>query len=127
MGRHLDDARTLYDESVRELERWEQTNDQVLLRDAAEKAWGAITQRPTSCWTLMAAGYCRAPTPVATSFTPLTDSGSRSPDLVGGPYLSSASEVPPRSWRLSRSSRCPIEFARVSRALARVTSVGSLP
>lgn len=44
MGRYLDDARTLYDQALRELEQWRQTSDPVLLRDAAEKAWGAVTQ-----------------------------------------------------------------------------------
>lgn len=44
MGRYLDDANTLYQEALSELERWKQTQDAVLLRDAAEKAWGAVTQ-----------------------------------------------------------------------------------
>jgi hypothetical protein len=44
MGKYLDDAMTLYQQALSELERWQQTNDQVLLRDAAEKAWGAVTQ-----------------------------------------------------------------------------------
>ena len=44
MGKYLDDARTLYKQALVELERWRQTQDTVLLRDAAEKAWGAVTQ-----------------------------------------------------------------------------------
>ena len=44
MGKYLDDARKLYQEALNELERWRQTNDQTILRDAAEKAWGAVTQ-----------------------------------------------------------------------------------
>jgi hypothetical protein len=44
MGRYLDDARTLYNEALHELERWEQTKNPAILRDAAEKAWGAVTQ-----------------------------------------------------------------------------------
>ena len=44
MGIYLDDAKTLYAEAFHELERWEQTQDATILRDAAEKAWGAVTQ-----------------------------------------------------------------------------------
>jgi hypothetical protein len=44
MGKYLDDARTLYAKALNELTRWGETKDQVLLRDAAEKAWGAVTQ-----------------------------------------------------------------------------------
>lgn len=44
MGKYLDDAKVLYQQALNELERWEQTQDTVLLRDAAEKAWGAVTQ-----------------------------------------------------------------------------------
>ena len=44
MGRYLDDAKALYQEALNELERWHQTQDQTILRDAAEKAWGAVTQ-----------------------------------------------------------------------------------
>ena len=44
MGRYLEDARKLYQQALNELERWQQTRDETLLRDAAEKAWGAVTQ-----------------------------------------------------------------------------------
>ena len=44
MGRYLEDAKILYNEALNELERWQQTQDTVILRDAAEKAWGAVTQ-----------------------------------------------------------------------------------
>ena len=44
MGRYLDDAKTLYNEALHELERWQQTQNPAILRDAAEKAWGAVTQ-----------------------------------------------------------------------------------
>jgi hypothetical protein len=44
MGRYIEDAKTLYDQALRELERWQQTQDLTILRDAAEKAWGAVTQ-----------------------------------------------------------------------------------
>jgi hypothetical protein len=44
MGRYFEDAKTLYNEALRELERWQQTQDLTTLRDAAEKAWGAVTQ-----------------------------------------------------------------------------------
>ena len=44
MGKYLDDAKILYNEAVNELGRWQQTQDTVILRDAAEKAWAAVTQ-----------------------------------------------------------------------------------
>lgn len=44
MGKYLDDARVLYREALNELERWRQTQDEAVLRDAAEKGWGAVTQ-----------------------------------------------------------------------------------
>ena len=44
MGRYIEDAKTLYNQALRELERWQQTQDLTILRDAAEKAWGAVTQ-----------------------------------------------------------------------------------
>jgi hypothetical protein len=44
MGKYLEDAKTLYSEALRELERWQHIQDLVILRDAAEKAWGAVTQ-----------------------------------------------------------------------------------
>ena len=44
MGRYLDDARTLYQEALNELDRWQLSQDTALLRDAAEKAWRAVTQ-----------------------------------------------------------------------------------
>ena len=44
MGRYLEDAKILYNEALNELERWQQTQDTVTLCDAAEKAWGAVTQ-----------------------------------------------------------------------------------
>ena len=44
MGKYLDDARALYQHALDELQRWEETQDETLLRDAAEKSWGAMTQ-----------------------------------------------------------------------------------
>ena len=44
MGRYIEDAWALYRHSVGELEDWRRTGDAILLRDAAEKAWGAVTQ-----------------------------------------------------------------------------------
>ena len=44
MGRYLNDARALYEQARGELRRWEETSDDALLRDAAEKAWGAVCQ-----------------------------------------------------------------------------------
>jgi hypothetical protein len=44
MGKYIEDAKTLYNQALRELERWQQTQDLTVLRDAAEKAWGAVTQ-----------------------------------------------------------------------------------
>jgi hypothetical protein len=43
MGRYIEDAWALYGHAVGELEEWRRTGDDVLLRDAAEKAWGAVT------------------------------------------------------------------------------------
>ena len=43
MGRYIEDAWALYGHAVGELEEWRRTGDSVLLRDAAEKAWGAVT------------------------------------------------------------------------------------
>ena len=43
MGRYLDDAKAMYDYARIELQQWEQSNDEILLRDAAEKTWGAVT------------------------------------------------------------------------------------
>ena len=43
MGSYIEDAWALYGHAVGELEEWRRTADDVLLRDAAEKAWGAVT------------------------------------------------------------------------------------
>ena len=43
MGRFLDDAKALYNYARIELQQWRDTNDEILLRDAAEKTWGAVT------------------------------------------------------------------------------------
>lgn len=43
MGSYIDDAWALYSHAVGELDSWRRTGDTVLLRDAAEKAWGAVT------------------------------------------------------------------------------------
>ena len=43
MGRCLDDAKVMYNYARIELQQWEQSNDEILLRDAAEKTWGAVT------------------------------------------------------------------------------------
>jgi hypothetical protein len=44
MGKYIEDAKTLYNKALQELQRWEQTQDLTTLRDAAEKTWGAVTQ-----------------------------------------------------------------------------------
>ncbi len=44
MAEYLDDARALYAHALRELADWRHSQDEVLLRDAAEKTWGAVTQ-----------------------------------------------------------------------------------
>ena len=44
MGRYLEDAWALYGHAIGELQDWRRTGDALLLRDAAEKAWGAVTQ-----------------------------------------------------------------------------------
>ncbi len=43
MGNYIEDAWALYGHAVGELEEWRRTGDSILLRDAAEKAWGAVT------------------------------------------------------------------------------------
>ena len=43
MGSYIEDAWALYGHAVGELEEWRRTGDDILLRDAAEKAWGAVT------------------------------------------------------------------------------------
>ena len=43
MGKYMEDAWALYGHAVGELEDWRRTGDAILLRDAAEKAWGAVT------------------------------------------------------------------------------------
>ena len=44
MGRYIEEAWALYNHAVSELEDWRVTGDVILLRDSAEKAWGAVTQ-----------------------------------------------------------------------------------
>ncbi len=44
VGRHLEDAEKLYAQAMTELSEWERTKEPTLLRDAAEKAWGAMVQ-----------------------------------------------------------------------------------
>ena len=44
MSKYLDDARKLHAQALKELGEWERTKDQTILRDAAEKAWGAVVQ-----------------------------------------------------------------------------------
>jgi hypothetical protein len=43
MGKYLDDAKAMYNYARIELQQWRQSNDEILLRDAAEKTWGAVT------------------------------------------------------------------------------------
>ena len=43
MGKYLDDARAMYNYARIELQQWQDSNDEILLRDAAEKTWGAVT------------------------------------------------------------------------------------
>ena len=43
MGQYLDDAKAMYNFARIELQQWQQSNDEILLRDAAEKTWGAVT------------------------------------------------------------------------------------
>ena len=44
MGRYLEDAWALYNHAISELDDWRRTEDYIVLRDSAEKAWGAVTQ-----------------------------------------------------------------------------------
>ena len=43
MGKYLDDAKAMYNYARIELQQWQDSNDEILLRDAAEKTWGAVT------------------------------------------------------------------------------------
>lgn len=43
MGRYLDDAKAMYNYARIELQQWQESSDEILLRDAAEKTWGAVT------------------------------------------------------------------------------------
>ena len=43
MGRYLDDAKAMYNYAHIELQQWRDTGDEILLRDASEKTWGAVT------------------------------------------------------------------------------------
>ena len=43
MGRYIREAWAQYGRAIGDLEKWRRTGDDVLLRDAAEKAWGAVT------------------------------------------------------------------------------------
>lgn len=43
MGKYLDDAKGMYNYARIELQQWQDTSDEILLRDAAEKTWGAVT------------------------------------------------------------------------------------
>ena len=45
MAQYIDDAKALYRHALRELGEWRVSQDyQTLLRDAAEKTWGAVTE-----------------------------------------------------------------------------------
>ena len=44
MAQYLEDARNLFYEAIKELERGKGAEDTYALRDAAEKAWGAMVQ-----------------------------------------------------------------------------------
>ena len=43
MPAYLDDAWAFYNHALGELREWHMTDDPILLRDAAEKTWGAVT------------------------------------------------------------------------------------
>ena len=43
MGKYLEDAKAMYNYARIELQQWQDSNDEILLRDAAEKTWGAVT------------------------------------------------------------------------------------
>ncbi len=43
MGKYLDDAKAMYNYARIELQQWQDSSDEILLRDAAEKTWGAVT------------------------------------------------------------------------------------
>lgn len=44
MGAYLTAAKKMHQMALAELEQWEHAKDKVVLQEAAEKAWGAITQ-----------------------------------------------------------------------------------
>ena len=43
MPAYMDDAWAFYNHALGELREWHMTDDPILLRDAAEKTWGAVT------------------------------------------------------------------------------------
>ena len=43
MGKYLEDAKAMYNYARIELQQWRGSNDEILLRDASEKTWGAVT------------------------------------------------------------------------------------
>ena len=43
MPAYMDDAWAFYNHALGELREWRMTDDPILLRDAAEKTWGAVT------------------------------------------------------------------------------------
>ena len=44
MGNYWDDAEAMYRHALAELAMWRQSDDEIVLRDASEKVWGAVTQ-----------------------------------------------------------------------------------
>ena len=44
MGAYLNTAKKMYQMALAELQQWKHARDKVVLQEAAEKAWGAITQ-----------------------------------------------------------------------------------
>ena len=44
MGEYLDQAKSFHQEAMKEFERGKRISDATVIRDAAEKAWGAIVQ-----------------------------------------------------------------------------------
>lgn len=44
MGAYLNTAKKMYVMALAELEQWDRNKDKVILQEAAEKTWGAVTQ-----------------------------------------------------------------------------------
>ena len=78
MGKYLEDAKAMYNYARIELQQWEQSNDEILLRDAAEKTWGAVTLATND---LLESYGCRIPTETGARYIELHALECRDPRI----------------------------------------------